>query len=157
MRALQLTEKFGPQEIYDFRGRVPSGRSGQGTRFRNTAITGEEIGGWYKNRIRWPSAIRVDDPVYIQNDLAQVTSDPPAKSLYTSMEDRGIEDVEAEMQRIGNELEDPRLHPDRLQAGIDAMGGAASAAPAPGPGMGEGGDLAGAMASTGAPYAAEMA
>lgn len=89
-------------------------------KYYDVEITGEEIGGWYKNRIKWPSAIRTDDPVYIQNNLQQLQSDPPAMSLYTYLERSGTEDVEAEIDRIQQQLEDPRLHPDRLQSAVGA-------------------------------------
>lgn len=162
-RILQLYEKFLPEEPIGYRGRVPTGKNLTGTKFLNTSMLGSEIDGWYRNRIKWPSAVRVDDPVYVQNDLSQLTSDPPAKSLYTSLEDRGIEDVEAEIDRIAAQLEDPRFHPDRLQAGMDAamqaqqMGDPAAAAMAgtvpPDDSMppAGGGGLTGAMAATGNP------
>jgi hypothetical protein len=89
-------------------------------KYYDVDITGEEIGGWYQNRIKWPSAIRTDDPVYVQNNLQQLTSDPPGVSLYTYLERAGVEDVEAEIDRIQQQLEDPRLHPDRLTAAVGA-------------------------------------
>lgn len=89
-------------------------------KFYDVDITGAEINGWYKSRVKWPSAVRTDDPVYIQNNLQQLQSDPPAVSLYTYLERAGVEDVEAEIDRIQQQLEDPRLHPDRLQAAVGA-------------------------------------
>ena len=115
---LMLWEKNMEGEQIQFKGRA---RLASGTqKYYEVDITGGEIEGWYKNRIKWPSAVRVDDPVYIQNNLQQLTSDPPALSLYTYMERAGVEDVEAEIDRILEQLEDPRLHPDRLQSAVDA-------------------------------------
>jgi hypothetical protein len=129
-RILMLWEKFGAGEVVPFRGRVPTGLNNNSSRFMNTTADPAEIRGWYKNRIKWPSAIRTDDPAYVQNDLQQLTSDPPAISLYTSLENRGVEDVEAEIDRINQQLMDPRMHPDRLQASMDAaMGYQEAAAP----------------------------
>jgi hypothetical protein len=121
-RNLQLVEKFLAGEEIEFRGYIPSGSGLAAKRWRASTIMGKDIGGWYKTRIKWPSAIRTDDPAYVQNDLSQLTSDPPAISLYTSLENRGVEDVEAEMDRIEQQLMDPRLHPDRMQAAMDMAG-----------------------------------
>lgn len=118
---LMLWEKNMKGAVIEFQGRYASQTGSQ--KMYNVTMTGSEIDGWYENRIKWPSAIRTDDPVYIQNNLQQLTSDPPAMSLYTYLEKAGIEDVEAEIDRIKEQLEDPRLHPDRLQAGIDAAAG----------------------------------
>lgn len=99
------------------------GRSADAWRFYDVQITGDEIGGWFKNRIKWPSALRTDDPIFVQNELAKAKGDaenPPSQSLYTTMENLGIEDVEAEIDRIKTQLEDPRLHPGRLSAAISA-------------------------------------
>jgi len=115
---LALWEKNMPGDMIEFKGRAYT-QTGS-TRYYEVEITGEEIAGWYKNRIKWPSAVRTDDPVYVQNQLQQLTSDPPAISLYTYLERLGVEDVEAEIDRIQEQLEDPRLHPDRLQSAIDA-------------------------------------
>jgi hypothetical protein len=115
---LALWENNMSGEVIEAQGRFETQSGSQ--KFYDIAMTGSEISGWYENRIKWPSAIRVDDPVYIQNNLQQLTSDPPAMSLYTYLERAGTEDVEAEIDRIQQQLEDPRLHPDRLQAGIDA-------------------------------------
>jgi hypothetical protein len=85
------------------------------------SIRGKDIGHWYKNRIKWPSTTRTDDPVYVQNHLQQLQAQPfPALSLYTYLEEMGREDVEAEIDRIGLQLEDARFHPDRMTAGVDA-------------------------------------
>ena len=103
-----------------FRGRYSTQSGSQ--KVYDVSITGKEIGGWYKNRIKWPSAIRTDDPVYVQNHLQQLQAQPfPAISLYTYLEEMGVEDVEAEIDRIGLQLEDPRFHPDRMTAGVDAL------------------------------------
>ena len=147
-RILQLWEYFASGSDLSYSGHIPSGLDLSATKFRNSQLVGSEINGWYKNRIKWPSAIRTDDPAYIQNDLAQLTSDPPAISLYTSLENRGVEDVEAEVDRIQQELMDPRLHPERMDSMISAtnamMGGGpqpvGASAPAPAPaggGMGQ--------------------
>lgn len=142
-RILQLWEKFGAGEQLDFKGYVPTGANNQSMKYRSTQIMGQEIQGWHKNRIKWPSAIRTDDPAYVQNDLAQLTSDPPAISLYTSLENRGIEDVEAEIDRINEQLMDPRMHPDRLEASMTAAGMAGDQMMQPPPGSGGmGGDPA---------------
>ena len=120
---LRLNEKFmGGQEI-EVRASAAQRPGTQSWRFYDIKIMGDEIGGWYKNRIKWPSALRTDDPIYVQNELAKSKADasnPPAQSMYTTMENLGVEDVEAEMDRIAKELEDPRLHPERLQAAIQA-------------------------------------
>ncbi len=91
-------------------------------RLYDVALRGKDIAGWTKNRIKWPSAIRTDDPVYVQNHLQQLQAQPfPALSLYTYLEEMGVEDVEAEIDRIGLQLEDPRFHPDRMTAAVDAL------------------------------------
>lgn len=127
---LALWEKNKPGDVIEMRG---SKTTQTGTsKFYEVEITGEEIGGWYKNRIKWPSAIRTDDPVYIQNILSQLTSDPPALSLYTYQELAGREDVEAEIDRIKEQLEDPRIHPDRLSAAVDAASAMGAGALPPG-------------------------
>lgn len=121
---LRLNEKFMQGQPIEVRVSA----QGRGARmnswkFYDIKMTGDEIGSWYKNRIKWPSALRTDDPIYVQNELAKSKGDqanPPAQSLYTTMENLGIEDVEAEIDRIKTQLEDPRMHPDRLQAAIAA-------------------------------------
>jgi hypothetical protein len=115
---LALWEKNMSGSEIHFQGRY-AGQTGT-TKYYDVNITGAEIAGWYKNRIKWPSAIRTDDPVYVQNNLQQLTSDPPAVSLYTYLERAGVEDVEAEIDRIQKQLEDPRIHPDRLQSAVEA-------------------------------------
>lgn len=127
---LALWEKNRAGEVIEFRGRkhLQSGT----TRYYEVDITGEEIDGWYKNRIKWPSAIRTDDPVYVQNLLQQLTSDPPGISIYSYHEQMGREDVEAEIDRTLEQLEDPRLHPDRLTAAVGAAGTIAGAGLPPG-------------------------
>jgi hypothetical protein len=115
---LALWEKNKAGEVINFKGRKTTATGT--TKYFEVDITGAEIDGWYKTRIKWPSAVRTDDPVYIQNNLQQLTSDPPAMSLYTYLERSGTEDVEAEIDRIQQQLEDPRLHPDRLQSAVDA-------------------------------------
>lgn len=115
---LMLWEKNMADDVIEFEGRYAKQSGTQ--KYYDVAITGSEIAGWYKNRIKWPSAMRIDDPVYIQNNLQQMTSDPPAMSLYTYLERAGTEDVEAEIDRIKEQLEDPRLHPEVLQSAVDA-------------------------------------
>jgi hypothetical protein len=113
-----LWEKNMSGDLIEFSG---SYRKASGTqRFYDTSMKGSDIDGWYKNRIKWPSAYRNDDPVYVQNLLQQLTSDPPAISLYSYLEEAGREDVEAEIDRIKEQLEDPRIHPERLAAAVDA-------------------------------------
>jgi len=119
-RLLQLTEKFGAAYKTTYRGYRPIGADMNKAKTTNLEFQGSEIQQWYENRIKWPSAIRTDDPVFIQNIVTQLTSDPPAISLYTALELLGHEDVEAEIDRIEQQLQDPRMHPDRLQAGQDA-------------------------------------
>lgn len=115
---LMLWEKNMQGDAIQFEGRSV-GDSGS-TKFFTVDMTGGEIAGWYKNRIKWPSAVRTDDPAYTQMLLSQLTADPPGMSLYTYLEKSGIEDVEAEIDRIQQQLEDPRLHPDRLTSAIGA-------------------------------------
>jgi hypothetical protein len=115
---LALWEHNMDGEPIEFQGRFAKESGTQ--KYYDVSITGAEIAGWYKNRIKWPSAVRTDDPVYIQNNLQQLQSDPPAISLYTYLERLGVEDVEAEIDRIQEQLEDPRLHPDRLASAVDA-------------------------------------
>lgn len=129
---LRIYEKFGYADELKF-----AGTRNMGSQLRQTGvydsvlgydsttgepvyITGKDINGWYRNRIKWPSAIRTDDPIYIQNELAKLQSQPPAQSLYTTLENLGTEDVEAEIDRIKTQLEDPRLAPDVMAANIDA-------------------------------------
>lgn len=122
-RILQLTEKFGRGKKLQYRGYKPVGSTHTSTRLVDLEFDGREVEGWYESRIKWPSAIRTDDPVYVQNIQSQVTSQPPTLSVYTALEELGREDVEAELDRILEQLEDPRLHPERLAAGLDAAGG----------------------------------
>jgi hypothetical protein len=127
-RLLQLTEKFGKSFETTYRGYRPVGADLETLKVENLSFKGEDIQGWYENRIKWPSAIRTDDPVYIQNILSLLTSDPPAISLYTALEMFGKEDVEAEIDRIEQQLQDPRMHPDRLAAGQEAANAAGNGA-----------------------------
>ena len=117
---LMIWEEFMKGDQISFRGRysAPSGTQ----KIFDISLMGRDIGGWYKNRIKWPSAVRTDDPVYVQNLLQQLQAQPfPAISLYTYLELMGIEDVEAEADRIGMQLEDPRFHPDRMTSTVEAM------------------------------------
>ena len=121
---LRLNERFMVGQPIEVRVTAQGrSRSSDAWRYYDIQITGDEIGGWFKNRIKWPSALRTDDPIFVQNELAKSQGDaanPPKQSLYTTMENLGVEDVEAEIDRIKTQLEDPRLHPDRLQAAITA-------------------------------------
>lgn len=136
-RLLQITEKFGATFDTTYRGYRPVGADMRGAHVEQLKFRGSEVDNWYENRIKWPSAIRTDDPVYIQNIISQLTSDPPTISLYTALEMLGVEDVEAEIDRISEQLEDPRFHPDRLAAGLDAAKAAGNGA-LPGALMGAG-------------------
>lgn len=120
---LRMNQKYMAGQQIEIRTSVRSRSAGDSWRFYDIKITGDDIGGWTKNRIKWPSALRTDDPIYVQNELTKAKGDaenPPAQSLYTTMEKLGIEDVEAEIDRIKTQLEDPRLHPGRLEAAIQA-------------------------------------
>ena len=114
---LALWEKNKADDLIEFRGRKNTKFGG--TRYYEVQLTGREIGGWYKNLIKWPSAIRTDDPVYVQNLLQQLTSSVPGISLYSYLEEMGREDVEAEIDRIQQQLEDPRLNPEGLKSAMD--------------------------------------
>jgi hypothetical protein len=127
-RLLQLTEKFGKSHETSYRGYRPVGMDLSGSRVEELTFTGAEVDGWYENRIKWPSTIRSDDPGFIQSILSQLTADPPAISIYTALEKMGYEDVEAEIDRIEEDLEDPRRHPERQEAAIDAANSAGSGA-----------------------------
>jgi hypothetical protein len=117
---LMLWEEFMSGDQIEFNGNYQTDSGSN--RIYDVAITGKDIGGWYKNRIKWPSAVRTDDPVYVQNHLQQLQAQPfPAISLYTYLEEMGVEDVEAEIDRIGLQLEDPRFHPDRMTAATNAV------------------------------------
>lgn len=138
-RCLALTEHFDKGNERTYRGRVPVGMDLKKTRMMDTTIDPKDIGGWYENVIKWPSAIRVDDPVHVQTTLSRLTSDPPAISLYSALEDLGVEDVEEEIDRILEQREDPRLSADTVAAGAasamgigdPAMAGAIAGAPPP--------------------------
>ncbi|TFH51506.1 MAG: hypothetical protein E4H01_00420 [Lysobacterales bacterium] len=117
---LMLWEEFMSGDEISFRGRYQ--KASGATQLYDVVLRGQDISGWYKNRIKWPSAVRTDDPVYVQNLLQQLQAQPfPALSLYTYLEDMGREDVEAEIDRIGLQLQDPRFHPDRMEASVNAL------------------------------------
>ena len=158
-RMLELVEKFGTERMH-YRGHEPKGADHRGAIAVNLEFSGEEVGKWYESRIKWPSAIRTDDPVYVQNVLSQLTSDPPAISLYTALELLGHEDVEAEIDRILEQKEDPRLSADTVAtntgtaqaagpggvpAGLLGAGGGAE------PPADDSGDLGGALQASGSP------
>ena len=147
---LQLWEEISPSTPIIFRGRGPTG-IGDATVYYETAVTGAEIGGWYKNRIKWPSATRTDDPAYVQMILAQMTASPhPTLSLISGLEELGVEDAQAEADRIVMQLEDPRLYPDRMTA---MLGAAQTVAQGVMPGMNEMEAAGGAAAPAAAPVA----
>jgi hypothetical protein len=161
-RTLELVEKFGAGKKLVYRGRVPIGADLRSTKLINLEFDGREVGGWYESRIKWPSAIRTDDPVYVQNVLSQLTSDPPAISLYSALELLGHEDVESEIDRIQEQREDPRLSPETvaqnmgtaMQAGPGTLPGEVAGAgalgptgPKPPPGLAPTGDALQASAS----------
>ncbi len=148
---LMLWEENMKSDRIEFEGSYRAQSGSQ--KYFDVSITGEDIGGWYKNRIKWPSAIRIDDPVYVQNQLQQLTSDPPAISLYTYEENMGREDVEAEIDRIKEQLMDPRIHPDRLNSAVDAAA-TVSGAGLPGTDLGGLAPDGGLGASAGLPSAA---
>lgn len=129
---LMLWEQNMSGDQIEMSGRY--GMTGGSQKLYDVSMTGKMIQGWYKNRIKWPSSIRTDDPVYVQNNLQQLQAQPfPAISLYTYLENMNVEDVEAEVDRIGLQLEDPRFHPDRMTAATNAMTSLSGAAlPAPG-------------------------
>jgi hypothetical protein len=116
-RLLQITEKFGPDTM-SYRGVAPTGADHRGAVPVNLEMSGKDIDGWYENRIKWPSAIRTDDPVYIQNIVSRLTSDPPTLSIYSALEMFGHEDVEAEIDRILEQKEDPRLSPESVATNV---------------------------------------
>jgi hypothetical protein len=119
-RLLQITEKFGRSHTTQYRGYVPIGADMQNSKAVDLLFEGSEIEGWYENRIKWPSTIRSDDPSYVQTIISELTADPPIISAYTALERLGYEDVEAELDRIQEDLEDPRRHPERQEAAINA-------------------------------------
>lgn len=120
---LALYAKFSKGKVIHARGARPK-RPGVASYVPYASgITGADMNEWYENRIKWPSALRTDDPTYIQNEIAKSNADgnnPPKQSLYTTLENLGIEDVEAEIDRIKTQLEDPRLHPQVTAASVDA-------------------------------------
>lgn len=117
---LAMFEKYSKGEVIDVRGVRPKRAGVKATTYYQASITGADIDGWYVNRIRWPSALRTDDPVFVQNELAKLQSKPKAQSVYTTLENLGIEDAEMELDRIKEELEDPRLHPEQMEAAVNA-------------------------------------
>jgi len=137
---LALYERFSKSTQIKFTGlrRTRKGASFKVSPFK-VSITGNEIAGWYESLMKWPSAIRADDPVYVQTALSQVTSDPQVMSVYDYLEAIGVDDVEAWVDRLRAEKEDFRLHPEVLEqalSSISAMSGMASPAADVGSGMG---------------------
>lgn len=123
---LRLYEKFMSGKVINLQG-SRKGRTPYQTKYNKVTITGADLGGWTENRIKWPSAYRVDDPVYVQNKIALMQMDPPALSVYDGLEELGYDDVEGRLDRVQAQLEDPRMHPDRMSSAIEAataLGGA---------------------------------
>jgi hypothetical protein len=119
---LCLYEKFMSGEEISVKGSKPKRagvRGGPRVPYEEV-VRGEEIDGWYKNRIKWPSALRTDDPIYVQNIIAQLTSKPRLLNAYDALELLGYEDVEAMIDRLKAELEDPRFNPEGIKTAIDA-------------------------------------
>lgn len=117
---LNLYEHYMKGDVIDVSGSRPTRAGVESMMFYAGSIRGGDIGGWRQTRVRWPSALRTDDPVYVQNELAKMQAQPPAQSVYTTLENLGIEDAEMELDRIQQQLEDPRMHPDRLTAAVGA-------------------------------------
>jgi len=88
-------------------------------------MKGSDISGWYRNSIKWPSAIRIDDPVYLDGVMKQLQSSPQTISLFDAHEMLGHEDSEAMTDRIAAEHEDPRIHPEILEQTVASMQGLA--------------------------------
>jgi len=89
------------------------------------SMPGKAISGWYRNSINWPSAIRIDDPVYLDGIMKQVQSQPQVISLFDAHEMLGYEDSEAMTDRIADEHEDPRIHPEILEQTVNSLSGLA--------------------------------
>ena len=119
-RLLQIVEKFGKSFETNYRGYRPVGPEMKNYKVEELSFKGSDVDHWYENRIKWPSTIKTDDPGYIQSIVSQLTADPPLISIYTALERLGYEDVESEIDRISEDLEDPRRHPERQQAAIEA-------------------------------------
>ena len=117
---LQLYEHFMAGEEINVSGVKPK-RAGSNRMvpFQHK-LKGSEMGGWRQNRVIWPSALRTDDPVYVSNELQKMQAQPPAQSVYTTLENLGIQDAEMELDRIKEQLADPRFHPDRLDSAVSA-------------------------------------
>ena len=120
--AMCLVEEMAPGKEVSWAGYRPKGKYGRTEYFESPVIYAREIEGWYKNQIKWPSFIRTDDPMFVQNIIAQVTSQPPLLPVYDATEMLGHDDVEALRDRLEAELEDPRYHPERLESAIGAIG-----------------------------------
>ena len=88
-------------------------------------IKGSDINGWYRNKIQWPSAIRVDDPVYLDGVIKQLANSPQLISIFDAHEMLGYEDSEAMSDRIAAEHEDPRHHPEILEQTVASLQGLA--------------------------------
>ncbi len=119
-RVLRLYEKFSKGREISFKG-TRQGKTAKSNVGFEVTIKGSEINGWYENRIKWPSAIRVDDPAFVQTELSKLQAKPQAQSIYDTLENLGIENVEAYIDRIRAEHEDPRIHPEIMQQAIDSL------------------------------------
>jgi hypothetical protein len=119
---LALYERFMAKDAIVFRTEKRSirGAAVQTTPF-DVSMAGEEIAGWHKNRMKWPSAIRTDDPVYLDGVLKKLSNPVQAISLYDALEELGYEDVEARIDRIRAEREDPRIHPEILAQTVESL------------------------------------
>lgn len=121
---LTLLEKFAPSEDLSYQGYRPRGSTNSTYEYFETqGFKAGDLKKRYRNRIKWPAVLRSDDPVFIQSELSKMKSDaggPPAQSIYTTLENLGVEDVEMELDRIAEQLSDPRFHPDRLTGAINA-------------------------------------
>lgn len=117
---LRLYEQFMKGQDIDVRGSRPKRAGSKAMKFYEVVINGSDINGWYLNRIKWPSALRTDDPVYVQNIIGRATAQPILMSVYDALEALGEEDVEAHLDRVKQQLEDPRFNPQGLQSAIGA-------------------------------------
>lgn len=131
---LRLYEKFSKGEDIHVYGSKPKRAGLPQMLAYDETLRGSEINGWYKNRIKWPSALRTDDPLYVQNIIAQLTSQPPVLNVYDAMEMLGYENVEQMIDRLKEQLEDPRFNPQGLESAINAAS-ALSGVPSLAPGM----------------------
>lgn len=117
---LQIYEKFAAGREIQFRGTKP-GKTPRNQVYFQVGMMGADIKGWYESRCKWPSAIRTDDPAFVQMELSKLQSQPQAQSIYDTLENLGVEDVEAYIDRIRAEREDPRIHPEILEQTMNSI------------------------------------